>query len=185
MTWEKRYTSREATEEGGAVMQGRPLVLEWQEPAAELHRAYRQEPLAEVRLRLHALWLLRSGQSARAAAQVVGVHESTVSQWVSWYRQGGLVEVRRHRQGGCQGRRAKLTPEQDRALCKRAATGAFRTAAEVRQWVAETFDVAYTPQSIYRVLRRLRIHPKVPRPQAAKASTEAQAAWKKGAAPAP
>lgn len=70
-------------------MKGRPLVLDWHETADELRHAYRQEPLAEVRLRLHALWLLRRGQSARAVAQVVGVHESTVSQWVTWYRRGG------------------------------------------------------------------------------------------------
>jgi transposase len=170
-------------EEGGSVMRGRPLVLDWHETADELRHAYRQEPIAEVRLRLHALWRLRGGQSARAAAQVVGVHESTVSQWVTWYRRGGLGEVRRHRQGGRQGCSAKLTPEQDQALRERASAGAFRTAAEIRQWVADTCDVHYTRHSIYRLLVRLRIYPKVPRPQAAKASPQAQAAWKRGAAP--
>lgn len=96
-----------------------------------------------------------------------------------------MAAVRQHRQGGRQGRSAKLTPEQDQALRERAAAGTFRTAAEIRQWVADSFDAHYTRHSIYRLLWRLRIHPKVPRPQAAKASAEAQVAWKKGAAPGP
>jgi hypothetical protein len=36
-------------------MRERPLVLKWHETADELRRAYRQETIAEVRLRLHAL----------------------------------------------------------------------------------------------------------------------------------
>jgi hypothetical protein len=37
----------------------------------------------EVRLQLHTLWLLRTGRNERAVAQLVGVHESMVLQWVT------------------------------------------------------------------------------------------------------
>jgi hypothetical protein len=40
--------------------------------------------VAEVRTRLHALWLVRSGHPVRAAAQLVGADEATVSQWIAW-----------------------------------------------------------------------------------------------------
>lgn len=108
--------------------------------------------------------------------------QETAEELQGAYRHEAIAEVRRHRRGGRQGRAAKLTAEQEQALRARAAAGAFRTAAEVRQWVAATCAVDYTADSIYRLLWRLRIHPKVPRPQAGNASPEAQAAWKKGAA---
>src|SRR5689334_21854922 len=95
---------------------GRPLVVEWHEDAEQLRQRYRQERVAAVRTRLPALWLVRAGQSLRAAARTLGVDEATVSQWISWYRRGGVGEVQRHRPGGGPGRAACLTGEQQEAL---------------------------------------------------------------------
>ena len=49
------------------------------------------EPVAEVRTRLHALWLLRRGEGPTA---VVGVGRNAVQRWLRWYREGGLDAVR-------------------------------------------------------------------------------------------
>jgi transposase len=115
-------------------------------------------------------------------ARVVGVHERNVQRWVRWYRDGGLAAVTAHRRQG-PGKRAFLTVEQQRQVCARAATGAFRTAAEVRRWVAEQFGVAYTEGGMYALLRRLKIGPKVPRPSNPRADRAEQERWKGGAAP--
>ena len=160
---------------------GRPLVIDWRptDEEATLKAAYRQERRADVRPRLQALWLLRGGRGVRAVAQLVGVHERTVQRWVGWYRDGGVAAVAGHRQAG-RGQPSFLTVDQQAQLRDQAATGAFRTATEARQWVEQQFGVCYRPGGMYALLGRLRIHPKVPRPVNPKADQVAQAAWKKG-----
>jgi transposase len=160
---------------------GRPLVIAWrpEDEAAALKAAYRKERRADVRPRLQALWLLRGGRGVRAVAQLVGVHERTVQRWVGWYRDGGLAAVRTHRQAGT-GQPSFLTADQQAQLWDRAATGAFRTAAEAQQWVAQQFGVHYRLGGMYALLGRLRIHPKVPRPVNPKTDQAAPAAWNKG-----
>lgn len=161
---------------------GRPLVIDWaaDDDAAHWKVMYQAETRRDVRPRLHALWLLRSGHRIREAAAVLGVHERNVQRWVRWYRAGGLPAVMTHRRQG-PGKVAWLSPEQQAQLVAQSATGAFRTAAEVRQWVAETFGVTYSEGGMYALLGRLRVHPKVPRPVNPKADRALQAEWKKGA----
>lgn len=161
-------------------------MIDWrpEDEAAALKTAYRKERRTDVRPRLQALWLLRGGRSVRAAAQLVGVHERTVQRWVGWYRDGGRTAVISHHQAGT-GHPSFLTAEQQATLWEQAATGAFRTAAEAQQWVAQHFGVTYRPGGIYALLGRLRIHPKVPRPVNPKADQVAQVAWKKGGSPTP
>lgn len=161
---------------------GRPLVIDWQpeDDAARLKGLYQAETLRDVRPRLHALWLLRSGQRVRAVAAVLGVHERNVQRWVGWYRTGGVAAVMAHRRQG-RGKAAFLRPEQRARLSAQSATGAFRTAAEARRWVRETFGVTYSEGGMYALLGRLRVHPKVPRPVNPKADLAEQDAWKKGA----
>jgi transposase len=132
-----------------------------------------------VRPRLHGLWLVRAGRSAREAAEVLGVHERTVTRWLEWYRAGGLAAVEGRHAGG-QGAPSYLTPAQREELAAEVATGRFRTAARIRIWVEERWGVAYTEGGMYALLQRLGCAPKVPRPVHEKADAAAQARWKKG-----
>jgi transposase len=165
---------------------GRKLVIGWavEDDAASLRARYRRERRPDVRPRLHGLWLLRTGRSAREVAQVLGVHERTVQRWIGWYRAGGLAAVTGRHAGG-QGAPSFLTAEQREALAAEVATGRFRTAAEIRRWAAETWGVAYTEGGMYALLARLKCAPKVPRPIHDKADAVAQARWKKGTSRAP
>src|SRR5215208_4405614 len=149
---------------------GRKLRIEWaaEDDATSLYERYRRERRADVRPRLHGLWLVRAGRSAREAAAVLGVHERTVTRWLGWYRAGGLAAVEGRHAGG-QGAPAFLTAAQREALAAEVATGRFRTAAEIRAWVAECWGVAYTEGGMYALLARLGCGPKVPRPVHAKA----------------
>lgn len=166
------------------MRRGRPLVITWQDEAAALYARYRQETKRDLRPRWHALWLLRTGATAREAARVLGVHERSVQQWIAWYRAGGVAEVAAHRKAG-KGSRARLTAAQQAALVAEAATGRFRTAAAAVGWVAEVFGATYTVSGMHQLLRRLHCKPKIPRPLAENADLEAQAAWKKGGVPMP
>jgi transposase len=160
---------------------GRKLTIEWaaEDDAAGLYARYRRERRADVRPRLHALWLVRTGHTTRETAAVLGVDERTVQRWLAWYRAGGL-EPLEERHAGSQGAPSLLTPEQKTELVEEVATGRFRTAAEIRRWVTDRWGISYTEGGMYALLVRLRCAPKVPRPVHEKADHLAQARWKKG-----
>lgn len=167
-------------------MAGKRVEIRWaaEDTPESLREQYRQQEDGEVRMRLHALWLLRQGWGMEQVAGIVGVHYRTVQRWVGWYRHGGVSEVSAHHGGGY-GQPSWLTPEQEAAVAEEAAQGTFTTAADVRHWVAQQFGVTYRAKGIYGLLRRVRCHPKVPRPIHPKADLEAQEEWKKGGAPQP
>ena len=159
----------------------RPTRVDWapEDTAAALHARYRAEPVAEVRTRLPALWLLRRGEDPTAVAAVVGVGRNAVQRWLRWYREGGLDAVRSRRRGG-RGKPSYLTREQQAQLVAEAAKGVFATAQAVRDWIETEFGVVYRVGSLYTWLPRLGIRLQVPRPRHTQADPQAQAAWKKG-----
>lgn len=162
-------------------MRGRPFEVVWREgdtPEA-LKAAYQKERDSEIRTRLHGLWLLRLGWRLGAVAEVVGTHYRSVQRWVGWYREGGLPEVRRHKMGG-PGPQSWLGPQEESQVSDVVASGRFRTAWEIRDWIAQEYGARYTVGGVYSLMKRLKCAPKVPRPVHAKADLELQAAWKKG-----
>jgi transposase len=159
----------------------RSVTVAWTETAEELERRYRAERDVEARKRLGALWLVRRDERVGDAGRLVGVGERTVFRWLGWYREGGLDGVLRRVPGhGARGRPHRLTAEQRAALLERARRGDFRTFEEARAWVEGTYGVAYRPGGFWSALHRLGVHPKAPRPVAAKADLAAQEAWKQG-----
>jgi transposase len=165
-------------------MAGKIAEVKWGESAEELYGLYRAEADVGRRKRLHTLWLVRQGVSAREAAHQAGVGERTLLRWLEWYRAKGLSEVLGRVPGhGALGSLCRLTAEQQEDLRQRSAKGQFRTTGQVRDWVQTHWGVHYRESGMYSVLARLTIHPKVPRPQAEKADTVAQEDWKKGGSP--
>ena len=159
---------------------GRPVQVAWTEDAATFGALYRAERDYQLRPRLQALWLVRQGRSVREAAGIVGVHERTAQRWLAWYRQAGMAGLRAHRRQG-PGKAAWLSAEQQAALVAEAAKGVFCTAQDAVAWAQERFGVTYRREGMYRLLARLKTHPKVPRPFNPQASPDEQAAWKRGA----
>src|SRR5437773_11864773 len=88
--------------EEGMAQRGRKLVIEWaaEDDAAGLQARYRRERQADVRPRLHGLWLPRTGRSARGTAGVLGGQERTVQRWSGWDRAGGVAGARGRHAGG-------------------------------------------------------------------------------------
>ena len=145
-------------------MIGRPLRMEWHETHTEaaLKEAYlAQRDVSSVRTRLHALWLIRSGWQINAADEAVGVHYRSAQRWVECYRYGGLDEMVSRRMGGG-GQPRYLNPDQEERLVEEVASGRFRTAGEIADWVESEYGVSFKGNSIYSVLERLGCSPKVP-----------------------
>jgi transposase len=164
----------------------RRVVVGWSEGAEELYARYAAEPDLARRQRLQALWLVREGRQTAEASRIAGVGQRSVERWLGWYRRGGLAEVLRRVPGhGARGAPGRLTPEQRAQLLERVRDGAFRTYDEARRWVEQEFGVRYSYQGMYSALARLAVHPKVPRPLAAKADPAAQEGWKRGGSATP
>ena len=161
---------------------GRTLQeIDWNESAEELYERYRAERDVQRRKRLHVLWLVRRGRTVTATATEAGVGLRTVLRWLDWYRAGGLEEVLRRVPGhGARGLTCWLSPEQQAALLAQCRRGAFRTYGEAQRWVNRELGVSYRYDGMHTLLTRLGVHPKVPRPTAAKADPAIQEAWKKG-----
>jgi transposase len=146
-----------------------------------LYDRYRGERDLQRRKRLQVLWLVRQGKTATAAAREAGVGLRTALRWLDWYRTGGLEAVLRRVPGhGARGSTCWLSAEQQAQLLARCSAGAFRTYGEAQRWVNREFGVSYRYDGIHTLLTRLGVHPKVPRPTAAKADPALQEAWKKG-----
>src|SRR5689334_23215345 len=111
----------------------KPVAVEWKESAEELYERYRAEREVARRKRLQVLWRVRIGDAPAVAGEAAGVGARTTERWLAWYRAGGVDAVLR-RVPGCGGRRSVswLSPDQERALVAKCATGAFRTYEEAR-----------------------------------------------------
>ena len=163
-------------------MSGVIKAVEWGETSQELYERYKVETDIKARKRLQVLWLVRTGQSARAAAKQAGVGERTVVRWLGWYREGGLDSVLERVPGhGALGAASRLSEEQRWSLVEQTAKGKFRTYEEAREWVEEEYGVTYLYKGMYSMLSRLGVHPKVPRPSSEKADPKTQQEWKRGA----
>jgi transposase len=167
-------------------MRGRPFQVAWQaeDTVVALKAAYQGEGAGAIRQRLHGLWLLRSGWPLRSVADALGVHYRTVQRWVGWYRQGGIAAVRSRRMGG-HGHAPWLTVEAQTEVADAVATGRFRTAAEIGEWIAATYGVRYRPGGLASLLKRWQCAPKVPRPLHEKADLAEQDRFTKGGSPTP
>ena len=79
---------------------------------------------------------------------------------------------------GGQGRHSKLQPLQERALAAKVALGSFRTIWDAIQWVQGRWQVGYSYDGLFKLLKRLDCRPKVPRPRSVKADVTVQAQWR-------
>lgn len=163
-------------------MRGRPFRVAWddEDTVEGLKTGYQGERDVGLRTRLHGLWLLRSGWRMKPVADAVGVDYRTVQRWVGWYREGGLAKVVSHKMGG-KGQEPYLSDQAQEEVATEVATGRFRTAVEIREWIVERYGVTYKMAGIYSLMGRLHCSTKVPRPMHEKADAEQQASWKKGA----
>jgi transposase len=150
--------------EGGAVVQdsdnttrrrGRPLEITWNEGEIQLERRYEREGHPDRRLRLRVFLLIRQGHTLREVSEEVGVGYRTVQQWVAWYREGGIDEVLKRLPGyRAPGSSTRLSSRQLARLRERASEGDWDSVHDAVSWVSQTWDVDYTYQGMYALLRR-------------------------------
>jgi transposase len=137
------------------------------ERAEELHQRMKSEPDGKNRQRLHALYLVASGQARhrQEVARLLGVHRHSVAAWFEAYATGGIDHaLHYHRATPPVHRRitdAALTALQDRL---REPHG-FAGYDQIRLWLAEAHQVSLAYTSVHALVRdKLQGKPKRPRP---------------------
>lgn len=162
-------------------MAGR-LHLDWHHPAEEFDHRYRTERNPLLIPRWHAFWLLRLGYTVAETAPLLGRAESTLWNWVGWYRDGGIDALAGHPRGHRQ-MPEPLTPPQQDLLVGAANHGTFATQAQAIAWLADQGGPTLSRNQMARQFRILELRKKVPRPRSTKADPVAQEAFKRGGSP--
>jgi transposase len=118
--------------------------------------------------RLRAWELKEKGFSQKQIAEVLGVTEGAVSQWMRRGREGGAQALKRRVACGASSR---LTDEQREELAELIAvydaedfgfTGKVWNCARVAKLILWQFEVSYHPAHVSRILKSLKISPQKP-----------------------
>lgn len=133
--------------------------------------------------RLRAWDLHQQGWKQKDIAQALGVTPGAVSQWMARGRSGGVAALRNRKSPGAP---VRLTAAQQNAIPALLARGAqawgFRgdiwTRARVAAVIKRAFNVAYHPDHVGRILRRLGWSVQKPRERATQRNEQAIAAWR-------
>jgi len=111
-----------------------------------------QERDHRIARRLFALLWLDQGRNETEVAGLFNVAPRTVRNWLKLYHTGGLDALCTLQHKGDQG---ELTELQQRQLRDEIQTGRFRTIKHVREWIEQTFSVAYSDSGAKKLLQRL------------------------------
>jgi transposase len=124
------------------------------ESADELKQLLKQEQQPAKQQRLHALYLLASGQARyrQEVAALLGLDRNTVGRWLDQYAQGGLPALLHSYIPA--GKRKPLAPTQLAQLRARLEQPeGFASYGEVRQWIADHFGVVLTYNATHKLVR--------------------------------
>lgn len=159
------------------------MHVESHDPIQVLERKEHLETQARRRLHLRTLVLARRGWHAPRIVEAVGLSRRTVQRVVERYNREGLagLDIRPGR-----GRKPFLPPEQTAAFLARVEAGptddepvcAF-TGKYLQRVLEDEFDVLYSLDGVYELLRRHGYAKLMPRPTHEDADPQAQEAFKK------
>lgn len=137
------------------------------EEAETLRALMKQEPRPKAHQRLHALYLVASGQakSRSAVARVLGLNRETIGAWLTLYEEGGLERLLDlYVSPG----KTSAVPEPVMAELRarlETPTG-FATYGEIQTWLAEEHGVQMQYAALHKLVAyKLKARPKVARPR--------------------
>ncbi|MDQ3829776.1 MAG: helix-turn-helix domain-containing protein [Candidatus Tectomicrobia bacterium] len=137
------------------------------ESAAELQQRMKSEHHGKKRQRLHALYLVASGQARhrKDVALLLGVHRHSVAAWFDAYTEGGIGQALRYH---------VPLPPVHRRMTDTALTAlqeklkephGFASYDQIRLWLAQEHQVNLAYSSVHALVRyQLHAKPKRPRP---------------------
>ena len=133
-----------------------------------LQACLRHERHPRLRLRLHLLVLLKSGQvrSGSQAATHLAVHRNTITGWLQRYRRGGLEALLSYKEPGAPSGQKTFPPAILAHLQARLATPTgFASYRAIQHWLHEEFAMD-VPYSTLHGIVRYQLKAKLKRPRA-------------------
>lgn len=164
------------------------LVLPAHLPVVELERRYRSARDPVARSHWQIIWLLSTGHTASAVADVTGYSVNWVRELGRRYRRDGPAGVgdrRHHNPGGRALLDAAGTAALATALTGPAPEGGVWTGRQAALWMSAYLGRPVRPQRGWEYLRQAGFTPQRPRPAATQADPVAQADFKKRGSPLP
>jgi len=149
------------------------------ESAADLKRLENEEKNPRLHKRLQLLRILKSGLTPylTKACEMVGYTDKHGREIWRKYQAEGLEGYARLNYS--RAKRGKLTYEQEAKVNGEAATGGFASQAQVQTYILEQFGVCLAKSNVSKLLQRLEVTAKVPRPRNIRTSESEQSEYKK------
>jgi len=155
--------------------------VEIKESAEELKQLLGAQRTAVGKERVQLLYLLKTAQAPtiQAAAQLLGRHRTTLQEWLSRYRQGGMELLLETKVPS--GRKRSIPTWAEAALAKRLQEAeGFESYGAIQVWLERELGVVACYKTVHKLVHyRLASSPKVPRPVSIEQSTEQLEAYKK------
>jgi transposase len=142
------------------------LKIDIAETSEELKAVLDRQQRASQRSKVQVLWWLKTGQatSVDQLAQLSGCHRTTVSRWLSQYRQSGLeaLVAVASRSGRPRAIRGEILASLKQELQE---PEGFKSYGEVQQWLAAVHGQQVPYKTVHKTVRYgLKAKLKVPRP---------------------
>jgi transposase len=158
---------------------GRPFVVDWKHTEEELREAWEKVEKKNGK-RFHALYLLRKKKSLKDVKDILGVHYVTIQRWVKLYREKGLEGMEKKKTGPPAGKTEKLSEEQKEEIVKRSDEGKIISAPKEAMELKKRHNIKISASGMRKLLHRLDLRPKMPRPKCSKRKEGALERWKEG-----
>lgn len=154
-------------------------VNQIKETADELKRLENTEENRRLRKRLQLLRILKSGLTPflTKACEMVGYSDKHGREIWHKYLAEGLAGYARLNY--LRVKRGKLSYEQEAQVNSAASKTGYASQAEVQTYIFEQFGVCLAKSNVGKLLQRLEVTAKVPRPRNIRTSEQAQSAYKK------
>lgn len=154
-------------------------------PISKLRKRFRQADDACLKTHLQVILLRAKGRSSAEVAQVCGYKTDWVRQLVRRYNEHGPEALEDGRSAN--GRKRLLSDRllgqlRNAVLNTKPEEGGLWTGPKVASWMTQKLNRPVSPQTAWDYLQHLRLSKQTPRPRNARASVEAQAAFKKNSA---
>ena len=136
------------------------IKIEFESDAPDFNKLSKREPKPQVRVRLIAMAQLKAGKKIVEVACSIGVDRHSIKNWYKKYKENGLDGLSDLPRPG---RKPNLPKDKEKEFIKKIAAlreekdGGRITGYSIRDMALKDFGADYADDSIYTVLKRLKI----------------------------